>query len=99
MRPFVGRVILTFALFAPAALAAGEDHERNQKVTQNSRYYDKQHKDWHEWNDDENRSYQRYTQENHRPNRDFNRLSRKDQQNYFQWRHQHSDDHPSDHRR
>jgi hypothetical protein len=97
MRPFVGKVIFAFALFAPG-LPAVQDHDRNQS-DQSQRYYDSKNKDWHNWNDNENQAYQRYTQEKHAPNRDFNRLPKKQQQNYFQWRHQHSDDHPSDNHR
>ncbi len=76
-------------MLAPA-LPALQDHDGDRQNSHSQRYYDKQHKDWHEWNDNENQTYQRYVQENHRQARDFNRLSKRDQQNYFKWSHEHS---------
>jgi hypothetical protein len=92
MTSFIGKAILAFALLAPAALPAFQDHDRDQKSSQAKRYYDSKNKDWHDWNDGENQSYQRYTQETHGQNREFDKLSKKQQQNYFKWRHDHMDD-------
>lgn len=52
-------------------------------------YRDDRHKDTHEWNGDEDKQYRVYLQEHHRKYRDFNRLAKKDQDAYWDWRHQH----------
>ena len=48
--------------------------------------------DYHTWNSNEDRAYRAYLTEQHRDYRDFNRTSRSQQQQYFAWRHKHSDD-------
>ena len=96
MKPLLGSLIFVLGLLAPATLTAQDRADNHSRQTQ--RYYDKQNKDWHEWNDGENQAYQRYTQENKRPNRDFHRLPKRQQQTYFQWRHQHMDDHANTNR-
>jgi hypothetical protein len=88
---YVGSFLLGAALIAPAGMLAGtnfqDDHHQNQK-----RYYDKSHKDYHNWDDREAGAYQRWTTENHRDNRDFSHLKRKEQSEYWNWRHDHPDD-------
>ena len=44
------------------------------------------------WDDREDRAYQRWTTENHRDNRDCCRLKRREQSEYWNWRHAHPDD-------
>jgi len=97
MKSFIAKASLAFVLFIPA-LPAFQDHDRNaQQSTQ--RYYDKQSKQYREWNDNENQAYQRYARETHHENREFSRLSDRDRQKYFKWRHDHPDDeHRDDHR-
>jgi hypothetical protein len=56
------------------------------------RVYDKDHKDYHNWDDRENHSYQQWATENHRDNRDFAHLKPKEQSEYWNWRHAHPDD-------
>jgi hypothetical protein len=55
------------------------------------RYYDRDGKDYHAWNSNEDHAYRAYLQEQHKDYRDFNRVKRADQQQYFAWRHQHPD--------
>jgi type III secretory pathway component EscR len=62
------------------------------RAPQEKRYYDKNGKDYHTWNSNEDRAYRSYLTEQHRDYRDFNKTSRSQQQQYFAWRHQHSDD-------
>ena len=61
-------------------------------------YHDRQHNDDHKWNRDEDRAYRNWAKENHRKYRDFSRLQENDQQAYWTWRHEHSDDHRKDDR-
>jgi hypothetical protein len=66
----------------PLALTA-EDHP--------TRYHDRDHNDDHQWNSHEDRAYRIWARENHRKYRDFSRLREQDRQNYWRWRHEHSD--------
>lgn len=81
--------VLAVALLVPAALPAFQDRDH---ATTSQRYYDAKNKDYHDWNDNENQAYHRYVQENHMKDRDFAKLSKRQQQSYFAWRHQHMDD-------
>ena len=73
---------LTIALVGPAlvptaALAQGVS----------VRVYDRSHKDYHQWNDDEDRTYRQYLTQNHRSYRPIAKTSRKQQAAYWQFRH------------
>jgi type III secretory pathway component EscR len=76
---------LSAALIAPVAARADD---RNH---QDKRYYDKHGKDYHTWNNNEDRAYRQYLTDQHRDYRDFNRTNRSQQQQYFTWRHNHDD--------
>jgi hypothetical protein len=83
--------LLSVALLAPlavspTALRADDDDHRREK-----HYRDSRHNDDHVWNDHEDRAYRMWVQENHRKYNDFNRLKDRDRQNYWDWRHDHSD--------
>jgi hypothetical protein len=88
---FLSALVLSGALLAPTVILADDDAH-----VSNRRYYDKEHKDYHQWNRDEDQTYRQYLQENHRPYRDFNRLKRNDQDRYWTWRHDHGDQHNAD---
>ena len=67
---------------APAGLRADDAH----------RYYDRDHKDYHEWNENESRAYRHWlTEERPRQYHDWNRASRAEQREYWRWRHEHHD--------
>jgi len=74
--------LLGAALIAPLAVKA-DDHDR--------RYYDRDHRDYHEWNTREDRAYRVYLGEQHRNYREFSRETRYRQAHYFRWRHRHPD--------
>ena len=79
---FLSALVLSGALLAPTLILADDDAHVN-----NRRYYDKEHKDYHQWNRDEDQTYRQYLHDNHMPYRDFNRLKRNDQDRYWNWRH------------
>ena len=84
----LGFLTLGAALSAPlAARASDNDHKKPQV----KRYYDKKHKDYHEWNDNEDKAYRAYTTENHQEYRPFPTIKGPQQQQYFGWRHDHPD--------
>jgi len=94
MRHYFSALLLGAALLAPIAVKAADDDHRDRKNNE-QRYYDRTNRDYHQWNDNENQVYRRYLQEQHRDYREFNRNPRREQDNYWKWRHQHNDD---DHR-
>src|ERR1700693_2270769 len=78
---------LTAALLAPAAITtrAGaqddrrqddkrqEDSQRNDR--NHTRVYDRTHKDYHDWNENEDRSYRQYAGQNQLQSREYNKLN------------------------
>jgi hypothetical protein len=88
-------LLLTAALAAPVAVmaAASPQDDRNQEHREgenHKRYYDKAHKDYHTWGDNEDRSYQRYQAERHE-RRPFIQLNTRQQSLYWGWRHNNPD--------
>jgi hypothetical protein len=80
------------ALVAPAALCAQDrDHDHDRDA--NRRVYDRQYRDYHNWNGNEDQRYRQWygNQYNGREYRDYNRLSHKQQNDYWKWRHKHND--------
>ncbi len=70
-------------LTASVAMKADDHHEK--------RYYDKQARDYHKWDDHEDRAYRAYLGEQHRDYRDFHKTKSAQQREYFRWRHEHPD--------
>ena len=70
------------SFIAPVAMMA-EDHDK--------RYYDRDGKDYHAWNGQEDRAYRVYLGEQHRDYREFNKVKAPQQREYFKWRHEHPD--------
>jgi hypothetical protein len=71
------------ALIAPVAMKAADRPDR--------RYYDRDGRDYHTWNNQEDRAYRVYLTEQHRNYREFRRVKTVDQRAYFRWRHDHPD--------
>jgi len=92
---YLSSLLLTAALAAPIAMMAAatpqdDKREESRQVEINKRYYDKGHKDYHTWNSDEDRSYQRYQTEHHEK-RAFVQLNNRQQTVYWNWRHSNPD--------
>jgi hypothetical protein len=85
MPRFLNAVMLGTALIAPVVLAP------NALLADDHKYHDQKHNDEHEWNAHEDRAYRMYVKENHHKYRDFAKLKEEDRQNYWAWRHEHSD--------
>jgi hypothetical protein len=77
--------VLASALIAPIA-ASADDRDHHEK-----RYYDRSGRDYHTWSSNEDRAYRHYLEEQHREYREFHTVRRGDQDQYFRWRHTHSD--------
>ncbi|MCU1258314.1 MAG: hypothetical protein JWO80_1199 [Bryobacterales bacterium] len=85
MRRYLDSLILGAALLGPAVLSAQPPQ----------RYYDRDHRDWHEWNEREARAHRHWLlEERHRREyREYSRTPRRDQREYWRWRHEHQDWH------
>jgi hypothetical protein len=70
-------------LVAPVAMRADDHHDK--------RYYDRDGRDYHTWNSNEDRAYRAYLGEQHRDYREFARVKSPQQREYFKWRHDHPD--------
>jgi hypothetical protein len=82
------RFLILTAFFAGATLltpvvANAEDRDR--------RYYDRDGRDYHTWNGQEDRAYRVYLGEQRRDYREFRRVKPVQQREYFRWRHEHPD--------
>ena len=85
MRRFLvlSALLLGPALITPMAVRA-DDRNHQEK-----RYYDREGRDYHTWNNQEDHAYRTYLQEQHRDYREFRRVKPNQQTEYFRWRHQH----------
>jgi hypothetical protein len=87
MHRFLRKALLGAGLIAPVAMAPisliADDHPK--------RYHDKDHNDDHEWNDREDRAYNKWLEEKHYAHRTFDKLKSKEQREYWKWRHEHPD--------
>jgi len=54
-------------------------------------YHDKARNDEHHWDSHEDRAYRIWVKENHRKHRGFAKLNEEEQEQYWAWRHDHSD--------
>lgn len=90
--------VLTGALAVPSAMNAvpkpqdnGRQEEHHRYDNDHNRFYDSHHKDYHNWNDNEDRSFRVYLGEKHREYHPFVELKVKEQNAYWNWRHHHPD--------
>jgi len=89
MSRFWSTALLSAVLMAPIAVAPRVLRAADQKAARS--YHDKQNNDDHAWNSQEDKAYRIYVKQNHRKYSDFSKLKEEDQQNYWSWRHEHSD--------
>lgn len=71
--------------------AADDDHHDRDRDRKAQRYYDRSTHDWHEWNEREDRAYRQYMDERKHQYRDFQHAKKRDQDDYWKWRHAHPD--------
>lgn len=85
---YVGSFILAAALVTPAvAFAAAPAQDASVSV----RVYDPVHKDYHNWDDREDKAYRQYLTEQHIKYRDYKHATASRQRAYWKWRHDHPD--------
>jgi hypothetical protein len=88
--------LLAAALASPMAIAGQDDQHRqrddnNRNNENQTRVYDKGHKDYHNWDDNENRAWKQYGTEHHKKDQEFSKANNRDQAQYWNWRHAHPD--------
>jgi hypothetical protein len=86
---YLASLFLSTALAAPTvifAAATPQDEHRDDRGV-----YDRDHKDYHKWDDHENEAWRRFLNENHRKEHEFAKANRKEQSDYWNWRHAHPD--------
>jgi hypothetical protein len=79
-------LVLIACFVAPGAILAAPQASVQVRV------YDKDHKDYHNWDDNENRAWGQYLSENHKKPHDFKKTKKAEQSQYWNWRHDHPDD-------
>lgn len=88
MKKILTSFVVGAALLIPGTISAQPQRHDDRD---DHRYYDKKHKDYHEWNDHESRAYRIYWQQHHRNYVDWERASERQRNDYWNWRHSHSD--------
>jgi len=95
-------LLLGAALLAPVPMSAQDrDHDRDDRAANNYRVYDSAHRQYHNWNRDEDQAYRGWYGQtyNGRQYRDYRKLNHKQQEAYWKWRHDHNNnDHDRDDR-
>ena len=78
----LGGLLMAASVVAPVAVMA-DDHHREKRC------YDRDHRDYHYWNDGEHRQYRAYLVERRRAYVPFVRVNVRRRQEYFRHRHEH----------
>jgi len=79
----LGGLIMAASMIAPVAVMAAGDHRGEV------RYYDRDGRDYHNWNGEEDRHYRAYLVEQHRTYVPFVKVNVRRRQEYFRYRHEH----------
>jgi hypothetical protein len=84
---FIASLFLAAALMAPVSIMAAPKPQASVQV----RVYDRDHKDYHNWDDHEDTAYRAYLTDQHITYRVYAKQNHKTQSNYWNWRHSHPD--------
>jgi len=87
---YIASLFLTAALVAPVTILGTP---APQEASVQIRVYDRNHKDYHNWDDNENRAWGQYQTEHHRNSHEFSKANKREQGQYWNWRHAHPDNH------
>src|ERR1700736_5788885 len=96
-RYLLSSFILTAVLATPTAIRAakpqdnGRQEEKHRHDKDQNRVYDRSHKDYHNWDANEDRSYRHYLGDKHKKYCPFTEENAKEQTSYWNWRHSHPD--------
>jgi hypothetical protein len=85
---FIASLFLAAAIAAPVSIMAAP---APQEASVQVRVYDSDRKDYHNWDDREDRAYRGYLTERHENYREYHKQKHKMQHQYWKWRHEHPD--------
>jgi hypothetical protein len=85
---YIRSLLLTASLAAPISMVAAA---LPQEASVQVRVYDSEHKDYHNWDAQEDRAYRGYLTEQHKTYRKYDKQNHKTQDSYWNWRHEHPD--------
>jgi hypothetical protein len=85
---YITSLLLASILAVPVSIMAAPTP---QSASIQVRVYDKNHKDYHNWDDRENHAWAAYLSDNHRKSHEFSKAKKKEQSQYWTWRHSHPD--------
>lgn len=85
---YISLLVLATAAAAPTAIMAAP---KPQDASVQVRVYDRDHRDYHNWDDREDRAYRRYLVERRRTYLEYHKQHYRVQKHYWNWRHSHPD--------
>ena len=85
---YISSLVLATAIVVPTAIMAGA---RPQEGSVQVRIYDRNHRDYHNWDDHEDHAYRGYLQERHKDYREYDKQNNREQKRYWNYRHTHPD--------
>jgi hypothetical protein len=88
MNRYIGSLFLAAAIVAPALVVT---EAKAQEASVQIRVYDRDHRDYHNWDDREDHAYRRYLEEQRREYREYHHQNHRIQRHYWNWRHSHPD--------
>jgi hypothetical protein len=80
-------VLSSFLFLIPARILAQYNYTHPEHYR---RYYDRDYRDYHEWNEREARAWHRYWEQQHRREIAWERAKERERRAYWRWRHEHS---------
>ncbi len=87
VKSIIATVVLTGAFAIPMAAIAAPHAQDAVQV----RVYDEKHKDYHNWDTHEDAAWVRFQDEKKWKHHDWAKANKKEQQQYWEWRHSHPD--------
>jgi hypothetical protein len=90
IRPFLSTMALAAALAAPAGISMMTSLQAQAVQV---KIYDRDHKDYHVWDDNEDKAYRGYLSDQHQTYRPYAKMKKSDQSKYWAYRHEHPDVH------
>lgn len=93
LQHYLGLFLLGASLVTPTAVKAASIAPSQGEERHERRFYDREHHDWHNWDDREAAAYRHWLMEerHERQYREYVRLRRRQQAEYWRWRHEHPD--------
>ena len=82
----ISSLFLSAALVAPVAITA-----KPAPQSFSVKVYDRDHKDYHNWDDHEAKSYETFRGDHPKYNVTFGKTKHSQQKTYWNWRHEHPD--------